>query len=216
MVPARPGRPRRSVAVYSLGYFAHGEPGAHGLRRRRRSTCCSARSRWCSSPTTSIAFLFAWEVMTLATAALVATEHETREPGAPRSSTWRMSHVGDRLPDRRASCARLARRVSGVRHAARSGRRRTGPMPRRAVRALLPRLRREGRASSRCTCGCPRRTRRRRASISALMSGVLIKTGIYGLVRVCAFGLGAPPLSWGVPRPRGSAPSRRCSACCTR
>ena len=35
-------------------------------------------------------------------------------------------------------------------------------------------------------------------SISALMSGVLIKTGIYGLVRVCAFGLGVPELSWGV------------------
>ena len=35
-------------------------------------------------------------------------------------------------------------------------------------------------------------------SISALMSGVLIKTGIYGLFRVCAFGLGEPPLAWGV------------------
>ncbi len=35
-------------------------------------------------------------------------------------------------------------------------------------------------------------------SISALMSGVLIKTGIYGIVRVCAFGLGVPRLSWGV------------------
>jgi hydrogenase-4 component B len=35
-------------------------------------------------------------------------------------------------------------------------------------------------------------------SISAFMSGVLIKTGVYGLVRVCAFGLGVPRLSWGV------------------
>src|SRR5258707_3699385 len=35
-------------------------------------------------------------------------------------------------------------------------------------------------------------------SISALMSGVMIKTGIYGLMRVCAFGLGVPRLSWGV------------------
>src|SRR3989449_824070 len=30
------------------------------------------------------------------------------------------------------------------------------------------------------------------------MSGVLIKAGIYGLVRVCAFGLGTPRLLWGV------------------
>src|SRR5205814_3186344 len=35
-------------------------------------------------------------------------------------------------------------------------------------------------------------------SISALMSAVLIKTGIYGIVRICAFGLGVPRLSWGV------------------
>jgi hydrogenase-4 component B len=35
-------------------------------------------------------------------------------------------------------------------------------------------------------------------SISALMSGVVIKTGIYGMFRVCAFGLGDPPLAWGV------------------
>jgi hydrogenase-4 component B len=36
------------------------------------------------------------------------------------------------------------------------------------------------------------------SSISALMSGVLIKTGIYGMVRFGAFGLGLPRLSWGV------------------
>ena len=36
------------------------------------------------------------------------------------------------------------------------------------------------------------------SSISALMSAVLIKTGIYGIVRFCAFGLGLPRLSWGV------------------
>jgi hydrogenase-4 component B len=36
------------------------------------------------------------------------------------------------------------------------------------------------------------------SNISALMSGVVIKTGIYGLMRVCAFGLGVPRLSWGM------------------
>jgi hydrogenase-4 component B len=36
------------------------------------------------------------------------------------------------------------------------------------------------------------------SSISALMSGVLIKTGIYGIVRCAAFGLGTPTLAWGV------------------
>jgi hydrogenase-4 component B len=36
------------------------------------------------------------------------------------------------------------------------------------------------------------------SSISALMSGVLITTGLYGLFRVCAFGLGIPRWDWGV------------------
>jgi hydrogenase-4 component B len=36
------------------------------------------------------------------------------------------------------------------------------------------------------------------SNISALMSGVLIKTGIYGLVRVCFEFLGPPPQWWGV------------------
>jgi hydrogenase-4 component B len=36
------------------------------------------------------------------------------------------------------------------------------------------------------------------SSISALMSGVMIKAGLYGLCRVCAFGLGVPRWDWGV------------------
>jgi hydrogenase-4 component B len=30
------------------------------------------------------------------------------------------------------------------------------------------------------------------------MSGVIIKAGVYGIFRTCAFGLGQPPLAWGV------------------
>ena len=36
------------------------------------------------------------------------------------------------------------------------------------------------------------------SNVSAFMSGVLIKTGIYGLTRVCFDFLGTPPLWWGV------------------
>ncbi|HRZ36373.1 MAG TPA: hydrogenase 4 subunit B [Candidatus Paceibacterota bacterium] len=36
------------------------------------------------------------------------------------------------------------------------------------------------------------------SNVSALMSGVLIKTGVYGLTRVCFDFLGAPPQWWGV------------------
>ena len=36
------------------------------------------------------------------------------------------------------------------------------------------------------------------SNVSALMSGIIIKTGIYGLTRVCFDFLGTPPLWWGV------------------
>jgi hydrogenase-4 component B len=36
------------------------------------------------------------------------------------------------------------------------------------------------------------------SNVSALMSGVIIKTGIYGLTRICFDFLGTPPLWWGV------------------
>src|SRR5207302_11407390 len=36
------------------------------------------------------------------------------------------------------------------------------------------------------------------SNVSALMSGVIIKAGIYGLTRVCFDFLGTPPLWWGV------------------
>ena len=52
------------------------------------------------------------------------------------------------------------------------------------------------RASCRCTSGCPRPTRRLRRHVSALMSGVMIKTGIYGSLRMLTF-LGAPAPWWG-------------------
>ena len=50
------------------------------------------------------------------------------------------------------------------------------------------------------------------AHVSALMSGVVIKMGIYGLFRVVSL-LGAPPAWWGwLVLALGAVP--RCSACC--
>ena len=52
-------------------------------------------------------------------------------------------------------------------------------------------------ASCRCTCGCRARMRKAPSHVSAVMSGVIIKMGIYGIVRVAAF-FPEIPLSWGV------------------
>jgi len=75
--------------------------------------------------------------------------------------------------------------------------RRLGADTRWGVRALLPRVRREG-GHHPLHVWLPEAHPAAPTNISALMSSVLIKTGVYGIVRVCAFGLGVPRLSWGV------------------
>ena len=52
--------------------------------------------------------------------------------------------------------------------------------------------------------------------VSALMSGVMIKLGVYGLVRVAFDWLGAGPLWWGGAMSIGGGESQECSASCTR
>ena len=95
-----------------------------------------------------IAFLFAWELMTLVTAALVATEHEDRANRRAAFLYLVMSHVG-------TGCLIAGFLIAGrdVGLAGRSTRcsRATsvsGPLRDAAVRALLARLRRQGRRDS--------------------------------------------------------------------
>ena len=52
--------------------------------------------------------------------------------------------------------------------------------------------------------------------VSALMSGAMIKLGVYGLLRVALDLLGGGPPWWGGVVAGGRAPSPRCSACSTR
>ena len=141
-------------------------------------------------------FLFAWELMTLASAALVVTEHEER---STRRAAYRylvMSHVGTGCLIAgflvlAAAAGSLSFRAMLAGHVV------SGPM-RDGVFALfflgfgvkagiIP-----------LHVWLPEAHPAAPTNISALMSSVLIKTGIYGIVRVCAFGLGVPRLSWGV------------------
>jgi formate hydrogenlyase subunit 3/multisubunit Na+/H+ antiporter MnhD subunit len=74
------------VAIYSIGYLAH------ALRPSRTAAVGVAFNVLIAAVSVVfivndvVGFLFAWEIMTLATAALVATEHETR---SSRPSTRR-------------------------------------------------------------------------------------------------------------------------------
>ena len=143
-----------------------------------------------------IAFLFAWESMTLATAVLVATEYERLEARRAAYLYLVMSHVGTGALI--AAFFILASTSGSVSLATLlAGNVLAGPARDLVfilffvgfgVKAgIIP-----------LHIWLPEAHPAAPSGISALMSGVLIKTGIYGIVRFCAFGLGTPPLSWGV------------------
>ncbi len=184
------------IAVYSVAYLGH-EP----LDRRSAFLGVGFNVLLGAIEAVFVAdgvigFLFAWEVMSLASAALVATEHERRDSRRAAFIYLVMSHVGTgclaagffTLVSFSGSLA-FSDVLSGFLP---GGRLRdglfvlffigfgvkAGAMP---LHLWLP----EAHPAA-------------PSSISALMSGVLIKTGIYGLFRVCAFGLGVPVWDWGM------------------
>ncbi|OHE88781.1 MAG: hypothetical protein A3G75_03845, partial [Verrucomicrobia bacterium RIFCSPLOWO2_12_FULL_64_8] len=184
------------VAIYSIGYFAQGH-------FERRSVFVAAAFNGLIGAVElvfvagdAITFLFAWELMTLVTAALVATEHEQRENRSAAYLYLVMSHVGTGCLI--AGFLALATAAGSVSFSTiLSGNVARGPM-RDALFGLffigfgvkagiIP-----------LHVWLPEAHPAAPTSISALMSGVLLKAGIYGIVRVCAFGLGVPRLSWGV------------------
>jgi hydrogenase-4 component B len=184
------------VAIYSTSYFAHAVAASRMAVVGAVFNVLLGAVEIVFVADSLITFLCAWEMMTLATAALVATEHQERESRRAAYLYLVMSHVGtgclvagflvlSGLSGASAFTAML------VDHA--------GPGPLRdglfvlfflgfGVKAgLIP-----------LHVWLPEAHPAAPSSISALMSAVLITTGIYGLVRVCMFGLGVPALSWGL------------------
>ena len=143
-----------------------------------------------------VTFLCAWELMTLATAALVVTDHEERQSRRAAYLYLAMSHLGTGFLI--AGFLMLASVHGALTFATLlSG----GPAiePIRHILFVFFFLGFGVKAGIvPLHVWLPEAHPAAPTSISALMSGVLIKTGIYGLVRVCAFGLGVPRLSWGV------------------
>jgi len=184
------------IAIYSLGYVAHPHFRDRSVFLGATFNLLLGAFELVFVAADAIAFLFAWELMTLATAALVATEHEA---GASRRAAFLylvVSHVGTGClivafltlasPSGSVSFADL---LSG---AVAPGRMRDALFALFFVgfgvkAGIIP-----------LHIWLPEAHPAAPTSISALMSGVAIKTGIYGIVRVCAFGLGVPRLSWGV------------------
>ncbi len=184
------------IAVFSLGYVAHPPFEGRSVFIGAAFNVLLVAVELVFVAADAITFLFAWELMTLATAALVATEHESRANRRAAYLYLVMSHVGTGcliagffVLGSATGSVSFATMLSGaVAH---------GPM-RDGLFALfflgfgvkagvIP-----------LHVWLPEAHPAAPTSISAFMSGVLLKVGIYGIVRVCAFGLGTPRLSWGV------------------
>jgi hydrogenase-4 component B len=184
------------VAVYSIGYMAH------AVRPSRTAAVGIAFNALIAAVgvvfvvNDVIGFLLSWEVMTLATAALVATEHETRTTLRAAYLYLVMSHVGTGALA--AAFFTLASAAGSTSFSAvLAGHVAAGP-----TRDLLFGLFFFGFGVKAGVIPLhvwlPEAHPAAPSSISALMSAVLIKAGMYGLFRICAFGLGTPTIAWGL------------------
>ena len=183
-----------AVAAYSVGYFAHSSPGRTAFVGTGFNVLLGSMEVVFVA-NGAIGFLLAWEVMSLATAALVATEHEHVQTRRAAFLYLALSHVG-------TGCLVAGFFLLGSGGPSLAFADILGPAagasPFRDTVFLL------FLAGFGVKAGMiplhvwlPEAHPAAPSPISALMSGVLIKTGIYGIFRVCVAGLGILPLAWG-------------------
>lgn len=182
------------VALYSAGDFAHAVTTARTAAVGTAFTIMLGAIEVVFVAGGAIEFIGAWEVMTLATAALVATEHESRASRRAAYLFLVMSHVGTGCLV--AGFLILAAAAGSLSFSAiLSGHIVVGPM-----RDLLFALFFIGFGVKAGLIPfhvwLPEAHPAAPSSVSAFMSAALITAGIYGLFRVCAFGLGTPEVNW--------------------
>ncbi len=184
------------VTFYSVGYFAHAVEASRTAFVGTAFNVLLGAVEVVFAADGVITFLFAWELMTLATAALVATDHGDRASRRAAYLYLVMSHVG-------TGCLVAGFLILSAASGSSSfpvllaGHVVSGPL-RHGLFALfffgfgvkagiIP-----------LHVWLPEAHPAAPSSVSALMSAVLITAGIYGLFRVCAFGLGIPDAKWGL------------------
>src|ERR1019366_5915504 len=170
------------VAVFSIGYFAQGHVARRSAFSGAAFNVLVGAVELVFVASDVITFLFAWELMTLTAAALVTTEHEERDNRRAAFLYLVMSHVATGCLI--AGFLTLASRSGSVSFSTLlSGDVVRGPMRDGlfglffigfGVKAgIIP-----------LHVWLPEAHPAAPTSISALMSGVLLKAGIYGRVRV--------------------------------
>ena len=180
-------------SIYGIGYYPQAKRGARAVRLQLFYGLITGSMALVVVAANAILFLAAWEVMALAGFFLVLTEHEERDAQRGAFVYLAAAHAGNLALF--AMFALLGRMAGSYDFSAMAGLAAAGGAA-TAVAALA-------------LCGfgmkagilplhfwLPGAHSAAPSHVSALMSGVLLKVGIYGLLRVAGFFQG-PPASWG-------------------
>ena len=186
------------IALFSIGYHRHPHASRRSVFVGVGYNVLLGTLEMVFAADNAIAFLFAWELFTLATAALVATDHEKVANRRAAFLYLVMSHVATGcLIAGFLTLAALSGGASLSFSTLLSGQVVSGPLRDWIFAAFFVGFGVKAGVIP-LHVWLPEAHPAAPTNISALMSGVLIKAGIYGIVRVCAFGLGVPSTSWGI------------------
>ena len=181
------------ASIYGLGYWPQAERGAQSIRLQLFFGLVTGAMTLVCLAANALLFLAAWEVMALAGFVLVWTEHERPEAQRAAFVYLASAHAGNLALF--AAFALLGRMAGSFEFAAMSGldggSRLAGWV---YVLGLLGFGLKAGLVPFHFWL--PGAHAAAPSHVSAVMSGVLLKTGIYGILRVTGF-FEAPPVAWG-------------------
>lgn len=181
-------------AIYGLGYFPQAKHGVQGVRLQLFYGLATGGMTLLVVASDAIVFLVGWEVMALANFFLVLTEHERREVQRAAFLYLAATHVGTLALF--AVFALLRSAAGSFDFAAMEGIRAGDLLGTRVfVLALLGFGMKAGLMP--LHFWLPPAHAAAPSHVSAMMSGVVVKTGIYGILRVTGF-FDAIPDAWGL------------------
>jgi formate hydrogenlyase subunit 3/multisubunit Na+/H+ antiporter MnhD subunit len=180
-------------SIYGLGYWPQEERRGQSVRLQVYFGLVTGAMALVCVSDNAILFLAAWEVMALAGFLLVLTEHEKPEAQRAAFVYLASAHVGNLALF--ALFALLGRLAGSFEFAAMAG---LSPASREAAWIFALALGGFGLKAGLVPLHfwLPGAHAAAPSHVSALMSGVLLKTGIYGILRVTGF-FDAPPPTWG-------------------
>ena len=181
------------ASVYGLGYWPQAERGAQAIRLQLCLGLVTGAMALVCVAANALLFLAAWEVMALAGFLLVFTEHEKPEVQRAAFVYLAAAHAGNLALF--ALFALLGRLAGSYEFAAMAGLDGGGPLAGWAFGlALLGFGMKAGLVP--LHFWLPGAHAAAPSHVSAIMSGVLLKTGLYGILRVTGLFQAIPP-AWG-------------------